>query len=641
MGWTGLALAIACGAPETPREEHAGTAPLPAPLPAAVVRPVRNIVREDVPASMRPCWTCHRPIVESYLEHGMAASVGPLATPPVGVVENPASGNRYQMTHGPDGSFLETTLRHGGTRKQRLVGQIGAGLLDVSYVTAELDPWTGRDLGRLFFAPVEAVTGYGLALSPFDLHAGSPGPGFELNSDCLTCHTRTPLAALPAAAKGEGGEVFPRNALGADAFAHLQALDCSTCHGDPRRHLERAAGSGPSLADGDIGLVRLASLGAGAQRDVCARCHLQGEARFELVAEPSAEVPLAAQWPVLLPAKQGDDFRFVSQLERLALSACFEASPKMTCTTCHEAHVGVARQGTASFDTACAACHGNDCTRPPGLAVEAAAGVARRSELGCVDCHVRRTQPFDLPHVKSADHWVRRRIPPPAEVPHRQFADTKGALAVFDDGRLAAGFATPGGERWRSGLEAMGLASQGRFNAAAPAFAAFPAPGAAAARQPTAPAGWVALETSPVFHEIRALVAQVSNQPEAAVAANGDALAVAAARPGALLSRARLHFAMANWVGVVEDTERLIAAHPRSEAPWDLRAQMAFQLGRPDMALTALGRSAELWPLEPRVWQLLGSGLAAQGQAGEAAAAFARARQLDPTLAAAPGAGSP
>ena len=37
-----------------------------------------------------------------------------------------------------------------------------------------------------------------------------------------------------------------------------------------------------------------------------------------------------------------------------------------------------------------------------------------RSAAGCVDCHVRRSQPFDLTEVRSADHWIRRRIEPPS-----------------------------------------------------------------------------------------------------------------------------------------------------------------------------------------------------------------------------------
>ena len=181
-----------------------------------------------------------------------------------------------------------------------------------------------------------------------------------LTPSCLTCHTtadpvRLPGAAAPARPAAEPRPV-PGHHLGADAFDHLQALGCDACHGDPARHLDLFAGvaQGPK---GDIGLRRLGALAPGAQRDVCARCHLQGDARLEL-GPAAGDGPIAGRIPVLVPKRAlEDDFRFVGQLERLALSACFRKSPAMTCTTCHRPHAGVAAQGVESFDAACRKCH--------------------------------------------------------------------------------------------------------------------------------------------------------------------------------------------------------------------------------------------------------------------------------------------
>ena len=304
---------------------------------------------------MAPCADCHAAVVRSYLGHGMARSLGPAGAVTTGAVANPRSGVRYEIA----GATLTATYPDGGTRRQRVVGRIGAGLFDTSWAAAEIDG-EGAVTPRLFFAPLETLAGHGLALSPFEHHAPSAGMDLALTPSCLTCHTtvdpvRLPGAAAPARPAAEPRPV-PGHHLGADAFDHLQALGCDACHGDPARHLDLFAGvaQGPK---GDIGLRRLGALAPGAQRDVCARCHLQGDARLEL-GPAAGDGPIAGRIPVLVPKRTlEDDFRFVGQLERLALSACFRKSPAMTCTTCHRPHAGVAAQGVESFDAACRKCH--------------------------------------------------------------------------------------------------------------------------------------------------------------------------------------------------------------------------------------------------------------------------------------------
>ncbi len=620
-----------CSSAETPSSSEASN-PSAAVAPVAVVKgeAVAEITRADVPLSMRSCWTCHRPIVESYLGHGMAGSLGPVSQTPVGSVSNPTSGNRYDFDKA---GWLDASLGNGGRRRQKVIGQIGAGIFDISWVTEEIDLNTGAATGRLFFAPAETVTGLGLALSPFENHVGSQGLDLALTYDCLTCHTRSDLSALPNAGTGPSGEVYPRNLLGADAFQGLEALDCSACHGEASQHLEIVAGT--TDGGGEIGISRLGDLPTQSQLDICARCHLQGEARLELVSEIDGDRALGSQWPTLVPAQGVDGFRFVSQLERLGLSPCFKGSSEMTCTTCHEPHVSVAQQGLESLEAVCMKCHQQECSRDSGLRVSQVTGQPARSEAGCVDCHVRRSQPFDLPHIRNADHWIRRRIPKPTEVPHRQFADARGGLEVFDAGGLAAGFETEGGRRWKSGVEALGWMTLGRFEAARSGFEAFPAPGTRGAVTPTAPQGWASLETSGIFHELRAVFLQAQGDLPAAVAAYSDALAVDPGRVGARLGRARLSLAGGDLLTVVQDTQVIIDEHPRAEAPWDLRAQMALRVGRPDMAIVALNRSASLWPSNPQVWLQLARALGSQGKAVEAQKALDRARLLNPELAAA------
>ena len=605
-------------------------------LASAQASAAEAIDREQVPAEMRSCITCHGAIVGDYLRtHGMARSVGPAGEVSAGTVKNPKSGVRYEITR--DG-WLEATFPDGGRRTQRVVGRIGAGIFDISWAGAEVDVVTGEETGRLFFAPVETVTDHGLELSPFELQDRSAGLDLALTDGCLTCHTDTDLARLDGAATATGSDqLFPGNTLGEDAFDHLRAIGCDGCHGDPAQHLEIVTGGMESLP-GDTGLARLAELSAGAQRDACARCHLQGDARFDLIAgsatEPRPDRPLAGRLPVLVPANGkavGDDFRFVGQLERLALSACFRSSAQMTCTTCHQPHRGAAAQGTASFDAVCANCH--PCVDEPNVAVPAVTGEPARTQDGCVDCHVRRSQPFDLPHVRSADHFIRRRISlPQDDIPHRQFADREADLEIYDDGRLAKLLAKPGGKRWRDGVLAMGLVTLGRIEEGARAFGSFPKPGTPAALEPTAPTGLTALETWPSFHELRALSLLATGNPQDAIAAYSDAIALEPLAAGALMGRARLYFDTGDVLGALTDTQTVIDTFPRAEQPWSLRAQMAERLGRPDLAMTAFDAATRIWPSDPVAWLKLGLLVRQRGDGERARAAFERARALKPSL---------
>jgi hypothetical protein len=511
------------------------------------------------------------------------------------------------------------------------VGRIGAGIFTTSWVTAETDPATGVDSGRLFFAPVETIADRGLMLAPFEHHEEAPGPDMELTQGCLTCHATRRLSELAGAATGGGGTVYPANALGADAFEGLGGIGCDGCHGDAGYHQQLVAGQETGIGSG---MIELGALPAASQRDVCARCHLQGDSRWELVdAAPSTGIPLPAQIPVLVPGEPDQDFRFVGQLERLELSACFRASPRMTCTTCHDPHLGAPAQGVAAFDASCLACHRDRCDRPPELTVVEVTGALARGALGCVDCHLRRSQPFDLAEIRSVDHWIRRRIErPQSGADHRQFADRQGPLRLFDRQRLADSLQTPGGRTWEHAVLAMGLATMGRFEEAGDHFAALPRPGTAGAVAPVAPAPLLSVLDRPSLHQTRGLPLLAAGRFEEAVVAFSDALRLDPLDPPARLARARLALDRGDVRGVLEDTQVVIDTFPRAEQPWRLRLELAERAGRLDLAQRALEAITERWPSDPVAWQKLGLLLEQQGERAGAAAALRRARLLRPSL---------
>ncbi len=610
-----------------------------------------------IPASMQACASCHSRTVDEYLRHGMAQSVGPLGEPPVGTVDNPHSGNRYTLEVKAGESLLRTRFADGGERVHRLVGRIGAGRFDTSWVSMELDPFApsgDSGTGRLFFAPVETITAHGHELSPFDIYPSQhpeSGLHLKLTEGCLTCHTSTRLRDLPGAAvteanavnqgelaQGDAAEgypaeddpahVFPGHLLGEDAFAHVEPFSCAACHGDPSTHVANM----PSADREQVGLRRLSELTREQQIDVCARCHLQGDLRLDLVdGEVDPERPLAGQIAVVHSARPVEDFRFVGQVERLRLSACFQDSPEMSCTTCHKPHRSAEEQGTESFDASCQSCHQESCTRPADLTVEAVTGEPARSEAGCSDCHVRRSQPFDLPHIRSTDHWIRRSPPSAAVVPYRDVSDPGGPLTVAHDASLEEVLTTGDGARWRDGVLAMGYAHLGRFQEAAKLFEIFSPPGSGEALLSTAPPELTPLERVPAFHQYRARALLDSGDLDAARAALSDALRLDPLLPEALIERARLHFLAGDLPRALADTQLLIETYPRAEQPWNLRVAMAEQLRRPELIMEGLRASAQLRAADASVWYRLGL---LQRQAGDPAAeeSLARAKQLQPGL---------
>ena len=569
------------------------------------------------------CVTCHAPIVEAYRGHGMSRSVGrPDAITP-GTVANPASGVRYTINTIGGNPSLTASMPDGGTRRQRIVGRIGAGIFDASWVGTEIDSAGRTDTGRLFFAPVETITGSGLRLSPFELHERSPGLDMPLTGDCLTCHTLD----RPAGASTR----FPPHQHGADAFDSLRPLGCSACHGEVGGHariMRSRSGSKPA----GLGVTRLWRLSPGEQRDICARCHLQGDARIDLVdGTVNRTHPIAGQIPVLVPAGTIADFRFVGQMERLALSRCFTSSPAMTCTTCHDPHTGVRAQAVESFDRACVNCH-EKLGAHTSLTVAQVTGEPARSARGCVDCHVRRSQPFDLPHVRTADHFIRRRIERPQhDIPHRQFAAREAGLTIFHDGRLRSALESTPGRRWASGVMAMGLVTMGRFAEAARHLEVFPPPGSDAARVASAPPGLAPLETSAAFHTVRGFALMGAGKIAEATRAFSDAIRIDPGAAGARLARARISLDAGDLAGVGVDTEAVIKAYPRAEQPWDLRMEVARRVGRADLELSATDASARLWPFNPRTWAIIADLAERSGQTERARHARERLRTLSPS----------
>lgn len=613
--------------------------------PAALTRAVGLAApagQRPVPEAMARCAECHPQQVQQYLGHGMAHSLGPLDHLPEGGLTQPKTGDRYTFETVGERVLFHHLRADGGRRTQQVVGRYGAGVADTAYIGSELDE-QGLATGRLTFLPLESVTGHGLAFAPFEAIAPGVGLGQPVTSECLSCHTTADPRGLPGASRdalgGEAGRIWPDSLLGADAIARLPPLGCDACHG---RTDEHAALKLASLESGvpspSLGLVRLGQLPPRRQLDICASCHLQGEGRVFLDdVQPGGPQPddFLARRPTVVSASPGVDHAFVSQLERLSHSKCFQDSPNLTCTSCHEPHAAPAVQGVASFEARCLNCHGDGagCVRPTSLRVRDVTGRDARDEQGCVDCHVRRSQPFDLSHVTTADHWVRRVIPRSGTVSPREHARPDAELEVYHDERMTAALATPDGLRWEAAVTSLALMRMGRLSEALAGWQGFAAPGSSAARVGSAPPGLPPLERSADVHHLRALLLEAVGATEEAAAAYGDALRLDPGHPQARLNRGLLALEAGDLATALSDADALLSRWPAADKPWNLRALAAARTGQFAQAAGALSESLSRWPSEASVWQQLGQMLLRLDQPEAARPALLRAQALNPSLA--------
>ena len=590
-------------------------------------------------------------------EHAMARSLGkPDEALQPGRIDHPFNGMAYELRPidegGDDGKMLlKGTYPDGGTRIQQVVGRIGAGVYDRSWVTAETDVVTGEITDRLYFAPVEHLTDADgkprLTLSPFEQSRRFGGRTAGLDKPvtygCIRCHSGTPVEQLPSAALAHG-EVYPPHHLGADAFDVLEPLGCDACHGDSRRHLElmRDPATYQKPLD-DIGLVRLGDLDAGLQRDVCATCHLDGDVHLDLsaIASDHGSMPLEWHEPNLRTRPEDPDaFRFVGQVERLVESSCFQNAAVMTCNTCHDPHRGVASQGSDSFNRACLSCHGDEngsetvtsCARPASLRIQDVTGSEPRSAQGCVDCHVRRSSPHDLPGVVTADHKIRRNISPPSAVTYRKNTGLSGPIERITDGRLDDVYSSLDGRRRLAGIYAMAALEMKRSRQeVADYLERYDRLSRESARQKnrnpkeTAPPWAEDLEESVRFHRTRA---QVAGFNSVGIESLQRALDIAPENPEIRLALADMYLAQGKPQDAWAETERVLKSYPKADRAFALQASIAAALGRPDQIRQALENYVAIWPSDAGAWSYLAKLLEDEGQTERAAEARARAKAL-------------
>lgn len=582
---------------------------------------VQTSTAQAAPASATPakrsaigerCVDCHASIVASYRKTGMASALKSVHGGDVSglvPVADGSSGFHYRFEgdertaaiveqwKGPKG---ETTV----CVRAELAFTIGAGLLDRSFAAAVGDV--------LWFAPLEILSAHAdvarhAALAPG--HAMQPGTRFTIPvaEECLSCHTDT----LPP-------RDYPLNLRPARSAWQPSGISCDACHGDGEAHARwreaELAGKRPDSSDPVFG-GRFD--GVVASVSACARCHLQGDARFALRAGERgvarAGGDLLEQRAIYVAKHPNDDVGFVSHVERLVRSRCFVESSKtgrepLTCVTCHDPH-------TSSFDpaerarvrAACTRCHAetaangaNACSRP----------LEQRGARDCASCHMRKTPVFDVGEVEIHDHFIRRENPPPSRFEKLRVKEAQdGELALFTwPGKPAAPYADD------AGLWMMAYMSLGRPDRAS----------AFAAREPGAVA-----RALPMYHHLRGSLFESQRKLEEARASYAAALALdpeqaeSAVNLGAVLHKLQRH---AEGEAVLD---RVIEKHPKAYGAMRNRALIRKARGDDAGFVRDLEAAHRILP-SGAVARALAQHFEKLGRMDELARWLAEARRLEP-----------
>jgi Cytochrome c554 and c-prime len=272
------------------------------------------------------------------------------------------------------------------THTEKIDFVIGSGRKGQTYLYWKQD--------RLFELPVSYWT-------ELNSWVDSPGyrddfPNFErpVPPRCLECHASYFVSVSSQASSN----VYKKTGF-------VLGISCERCHGPGREHAARHS-STQSASTGEA-IVNPAKLSRDGQVDICAVCHaglgaaplapafsyVPGEPLRDYinlgVTDPNAKIDVHGNQVMLL--------------ER---SRCFESSPAMSCSTCHNVHAS--HRDAAAFSSRCLSCHQvQNC----GEFKKTGSGIAGN----CIDCHMPLQESnlivsgFEGKQVrpKVRSHWIK------------------------------------------------------------------------------------------------------------------------------------------------------------------------------------------------------------------------------------------
>jgi hypothetical protein len=156
-------------------------------------------------------------------------------------------------------------------------------------------------------------------------------------------------------------------------------ISCEKCHGPGAGHVARRRSPSSPRTPAEAAIINPARLSRERQMDVCALCHAGiGRALApSLSFVPGDVLGHYLDFPQLAPGAHLDVHG--SQVQLLERSRCFQSSPAMTCTTCHDVHTP--QRDLAAFAPQCLTCHKvESCRTFPKL--------GHKIDRQCITCHM-------------------------------------------------------------------------------------------------------------------------------------------------------------------------------------------------------------------------------------------------------------
>jgi hypothetical protein len=360
-----------------------------------------------------PCQKCHSAIYAQFKQTGMGRSVSiPSAedlrelAKPIRIIKEKL--NRSYSIYARNGKIIHEESEGDGkgppvfSEAHEIAYTVGAGDLGKSYLVAKGD--------ALFVSPISYYTRIqGWDLSPGYDEGIFRGFTRRVVDLCVDCHTGLPLLTPGS-----------HNRFQQPPFRSL-TVGCERCHGPGAIHVEQRtqdAMSGVSFEGSiDFSIVDPQKLRPEIRDDVCAQCHLAGDARVlqpgktYLDFRPGTAMGKVQDIFSVPQMIKGNHFIALDQFEQLKMSRCWIASEgRLGCISCHDPHVQLhGDQAADFFRNRCQSCHaGSSCSEP------LAQRQATSPPNNCMQCHMPKEPTENVGHSSLTDHRILRT---PSEIP--------------------------------------------------------------------------------------------------------------------------------------------------------------------------------------------------------------------------------
>ena len=356
----------------------------------------KTTVSRDSYVGDETCATCHGDKIKTYYgtAHHLTSrrakgdSIAGTFRPDANILKTSNPGLSFIMEIKDDGFFQTAiwgTPPFTTTRTEPIDLVIGSARKGQTYLY-----WKGD---RLFQLPVSYWIDVGKWVNSPGYADGVANFNRPIIPRCLECHASF-------AESFTGSE--PNNRY--NKASVVLGISCERCHGPGREHVasHRSGSSGTSAE----WIVNPAKLPRDREVEVCAQCHAgHGKSMagtFSYVPGERLDAYLALDRP---DPKAKIDVHG-NQVALLQRSRCYQSSPKMTCSTCHDVHVS--QRDAAAFSSRCLTCH----------MIENCGEFSRLGEKiahNCIDCHMPVQQSNAIvsdssgkqSNARVRNHWIK------------------------------------------------------------------------------------------------------------------------------------------------------------------------------------------------------------------------------------------